>query len=76
MRGRDEVTVVEEVKYVITRREDLLVVPLSELDSDSDSTIEEEGISYHQALEELKIYQQLHPKKVSEFQVVPLYELQ
>ena len=74
--GRDEVPVVEEVKYVITRREDLSVVPLSELDSDSDSTTEEGGISYHQALEELRIYQQIHPKKVSEFQVVPVYELQ
>ena len=74
--GRDEVPVVEEVRYVITRREDLSVVPLSQLDSDSDSTIEEEGISYHQALEELRIYQQIHPKKVAEFQVVPVYELQ
>ena len=74
--GRDEAPVVEEVRYVITRREDLSVVPLSQLDSDSDSTIEEEGISYHQALEELRIYQQIHPKKVSEFQVVPVYELQ
>ena len=64
--GREEeVPVVEEVKYVITRREDLSVVPLSQLDggSDQDSTTGEQGISYHQALEELKIYQQTSSEK-------------
>ncbi len=60
--------------YAIVNRDDMTVAEL-ELEEGAQAKMAEEGVNYYQAREWLKDYEQVHPRKVSQLQVVPVYEL-
>lgn len=64
----------EATPYVIVNQDDLGIEELEPVSSLTPS-MSESGASYHEALELLKEYEQLHPKRSSHLQVVLLYEV-